>query len=95
MANPSVALPQDHAPVHWAIKLKAKVGKEAELESALGALCASLVGSTGAIGVHLFRSTTDAGGREFLIHRSFLTGNTVAVSTSRRCTVSIRRKPMT
>ena len=72
MAITSVSPPQEHATVHWAIKLKAKVGKEAELESALERFAQRSLGEHGAIGVHLFRSTTNTGGREFLLHRSFL-----------------------
>ena len=72
MTNTSVPPSQELTPVHWAIKLKAKVGKESELEHALERFVQRSLGEHGAIGVHLFRSTTETGGREFLLHRSFL-----------------------
>ena len=72
MANTSITSSQGHSAVHWAIKLTAKAGKEAELESALERFVQRSLGEHGAVGVHLFRSTTETGGRDFFLHRSFL-----------------------
>lgn len=72
MTNTLVATSEQQAPIHWAIKLKAKVGKETELEKALECFVKRSLGEHGAIGVSLFRSTTETGRQEFLLHRSFL-----------------------
>lgn len=72
MTNTLVATSQEQAPIHWAIKLTAKVGKETELEKALERFVKLSLGEHGAIGVSLFRSTTETGRQEFLLHRSFL-----------------------
>lgn len=58
--------------VHLAITLRAKEGKEAELEEALVRFIQRSLDDRGATGVHLFRPAAGASSREFHLHRSFL-----------------------
>ncbi len=58
-------------PVHWAISLVAKEGREAELEQALVSFAQRSLEDRGATGVHLMRPSPGSASREFRIHRSF------------------------
>ena len=63
---------EPYEPVHWAIVVKAREGKEDELGDALARFVQRSLDDPGATGVHLFRPTPGSGKREFLLHRSFL-----------------------
>jgi antibiotic biosynthesis monooxygenase (ABM) superfamily enzyme len=72
MSNVSVTTSHSPQHVHWAIVLKAREGKEAQLEAALERFVQKSLGFSGVTGVHLIRPAPETGSREFLLHRSFL-----------------------
>lgn len=59
-------------PIHWAVMLKAKEGREKDLENAFMSFLRRSLGQYGSTGAHLVRPRADADEREFLLHRSFL-----------------------
>ncbi len=58
-------------PVHWAIVLRPKKGKESDLESALVRFVKRSFDDPGVTGVELIRPGPDTPNGEFMLHRSF------------------------
>jgi antibiotic biosynthesis monooxygenase (ABM) superfamily enzyme len=60
------------SPVHWAVSLVAKNGREDDLEKALMDFMKRSLGQYGSTGAQLVRPAVETSQREFLLHRSFL-----------------------
>ena len=72
MTITKTSLQPNQNPVHWAVMLKAKEGREQDLENALMNFLKGSLGEYGSTGAHLIRSSAESGEGEFLLHRSFL-----------------------